>query len=187
MRSFANLAPRAGFEPATDRLTVDCSTTELPGITASSSGGGPITNASLICQAVFEENVSILPRRLSKPICEACQKGRQSPNNRQRQTRRDVSKSIVQISCGPRRNPYWIEAFSPAATAVGANRAWWRLDSRRDTGILTRPGLLDAATWFAGFVSGCAEGAPLAQINRCADRAAQRKKAQANAIAGRQA
>ena len=25
------LAPRAGFEPATDRLTVDCSTTELPG------------------------------------------------------------------------------------------------------------------------------------------------------------
>ena len=26
-----DLAPRAGFEPATDRLTVDCSTTELPG------------------------------------------------------------------------------------------------------------------------------------------------------------
>lgn len=25
------MAPRAGFEPATDRLTVDCSTTELPG------------------------------------------------------------------------------------------------------------------------------------------------------------
>ena len=25
------LAPRAGFEPATDRLTADCSTTELPG------------------------------------------------------------------------------------------------------------------------------------------------------------
>ena len=25
------LAPRAGFEPATNRLTVDCSTTELPG------------------------------------------------------------------------------------------------------------------------------------------------------------
>ncbi len=25
------VAPRAGFEPATDRLTVDCSTTELPG------------------------------------------------------------------------------------------------------------------------------------------------------------
>ena len=29
--AFVNLAPRAGFEPATDRLTVDCSTTELPG------------------------------------------------------------------------------------------------------------------------------------------------------------
>ena len=24
------MAPRAGFEPATDRLTADCSTTELP-------------------------------------------------------------------------------------------------------------------------------------------------------------
>jgi hypothetical protein len=28
---FGKVAPRAGFEPATDRLTVDCSTTELPG------------------------------------------------------------------------------------------------------------------------------------------------------------
>jgi hypothetical protein len=37
--AFVNLAPRAGFEPATDRLTVDCSTTELPGTTASSSVG----------------------------------------------------------------------------------------------------------------------------------------------------
>ena len=26
-----NLAPRAGFEPATCRLTVECSTAELPG------------------------------------------------------------------------------------------------------------------------------------------------------------
>jgi hypothetical protein len=25
------VAPRAGFEPATDRLTADCSTVELPG------------------------------------------------------------------------------------------------------------------------------------------------------------
>src|SRR6478736_1794831 len=29
---FQNLAPRAGFEPATCRLTVECSTAELPGI-----------------------------------------------------------------------------------------------------------------------------------------------------------
>ena len=28
------LAPRAGFEPATNRLTAGCSTTELPGIGA---------------------------------------------------------------------------------------------------------------------------------------------------------
>ncbi len=26
-----NMAPRVGFEPTTNRLTVDCSTTELPG------------------------------------------------------------------------------------------------------------------------------------------------------------
>jgi hypothetical protein len=37
---FGNLAPRAGFEPATDRLTVDCSTTELPGIAAQNSVWG---------------------------------------------------------------------------------------------------------------------------------------------------
>lgn len=29
---FLKLAPRAGFEPATYRLTVECSTAELPGI-----------------------------------------------------------------------------------------------------------------------------------------------------------
>lgn len=29
---FRKLAPRAGFEPATYRLTVECSTAELPGI-----------------------------------------------------------------------------------------------------------------------------------------------------------
>ena len=30
-RSFVWMAPRAGFEPATNRLTAGCSTTELPG------------------------------------------------------------------------------------------------------------------------------------------------------------
>ncbi len=29
MRSFFVITPQAGFEPATDRLTADCSTTEL--------------------------------------------------------------------------------------------------------------------------------------------------------------
>jgi len=28
------MAPGVGFEPTTDRLTADCSTTELPGIMA---------------------------------------------------------------------------------------------------------------------------------------------------------
>ena len=36
------VAPRAGFEPATNRLTAGCSTTELPGNTPN-SGSGPIT------------------------------------------------------------------------------------------------------------------------------------------------
>lgn len=33
-RYLENLAPRAGFEPATNRLTAGCSTTELPGNSA---------------------------------------------------------------------------------------------------------------------------------------------------------
>ncbi|CDX52690.1 hypothetical protein MPL1032_150126 [Mesorhizobium plurifarium] len=36
-----NLAPRAGFEPATNRLTAGCSTTELPG-----NGGSDVSGAA---------------------------------------------------------------------------------------------------------------------------------------------
>ena len=46
------VAPRAGFEPATDRLTVDCSTTELPG-TMMRERAVPIAKAFLICQAAI--------------------------------------------------------------------------------------------------------------------------------------
>jgi hypothetical protein len=35
------VAPRAGFEPATDRLTADCSTAELPGNAVSARAGPP--------------------------------------------------------------------------------------------------------------------------------------------------
>ena len=35
VKSLKSLAPRAGFEPATNRLTAGCSTAELPGTTAS--------------------------------------------------------------------------------------------------------------------------------------------------------
>ena len=45
------LAPRAGFEPATIRLTVECSTTELPGNTAVVDSGRPITKAYRRCKA----------------------------------------------------------------------------------------------------------------------------------------
>ena len=46
------MAPRAGFEPATNRLTAGCSTTELPGNTADAHGTGPITK--LNCFAKHE-------------------------------------------------------------------------------------------------------------------------------------
>ena len=36
--SFLLMAPGVGFEPTTDRLTADCSTTELPGIVLSPYG-----------------------------------------------------------------------------------------------------------------------------------------------------
>ncbi|CUX23105.1 conserved hypothetical protein [Agrobacterium tomkonis CFBP 6623] len=50
------MAPRAGFEPATCRLTVECSTAELPGnvrCLARCERGN--TNAFPICQAVFSK------------------------------------------------------------------------------------------------------------------------------------
>src|SRR5262245_38139042 len=45
------LAPRAGFEPATNRLTAGCSTTELPGNGAFIDSGRPITNGYRRCKA----------------------------------------------------------------------------------------------------------------------------------------
>lgn len=50
------MAPRAGFEPATCRLTVECSTAELPGnvrCLARCERGN--TNAFPICQALFSK------------------------------------------------------------------------------------------------------------------------------------
>lgn len=51
------MAPRAGFEPATKRLTAACSTTELPGITSHAGqmhrvGGRRIANCAAACQAL---------------------------------------------------------------------------------------------------------------------------------------
>lgn len=48
------MAPRVGFEPTTSRLTVGCSTTELP--RNSCSGGGPIAAAFLIVQREMSAN-----------------------------------------------------------------------------------------------------------------------------------
>ena len=45
LSAWFSLAPRAGFEPATNRLTAGCSTTELPGTIAFGSVAA-ITNAS---------------------------------------------------------------------------------------------------------------------------------------------
>lgn len=55
------MAPRAGFEPATCRLTVECSTAELPGnnrsVAACERGN---TNAFPICQALFQKKTNFL-------------------------------------------------------------------------------------------------------------------------------
>lgn len=55
---FRKMAPRAGFEPATCRLTVECSTAELPGnarrLSWRERGN---TNALTICQALFSKKM----------------------------------------------------------------------------------------------------------------------------------
>ena len=53
-----NLAPRAGFEPATNRLTAGCSTTELPGNT-----GRAITNVPQIAKPLPNAERQRLPTR----------------------------------------------------------------------------------------------------------------------------
>src|SRR5262245_37464083 len=45
------VAPRAGFEPATNRLTAGCSTTELPGNIASEEKEPPINKPVSACLA----------------------------------------------------------------------------------------------------------------------------------------
>jgi hypothetical protein len=46
------LAPRAGFEPATIRLTVECSTTELPGNSEAGLASAAYNKAIRACKAV---------------------------------------------------------------------------------------------------------------------------------------
>jgi hypothetical protein len=48
------VAPRAGFEPATNRLTAGCSTTELPG-----------NRGSHVSGAAYSKPFSALQRRIS--------------------------------------------------------------------------------------------------------------------------
>ena len=50
VRSFVYLAPRAGFEPATNRLTAGCSTTELPGNARRIARSAPITKRTPLCK-----------------------------------------------------------------------------------------------------------------------------------------
>jgi hypothetical protein len=46
------LAPRAGFEPATNRLTAGCSTTELPGNRPEPRAAAPITKLPCFAKRV---------------------------------------------------------------------------------------------------------------------------------------
>src|SRR5262249_53019376 len=61
------LAPRAGFEPATNRLTAGCSTTELPGNNPELRHA-PITK--LACFAKHESPTSLSTRQAV--LCEGC-------------------------------------------------------------------------------------------------------------------
>jgi hypothetical protein len=54
------MAPRAGFEPATCRLTVECSTAELPGNSRLARCERGNTDARLVCQAVFQKKCHAL-------------------------------------------------------------------------------------------------------------------------------
>src|SRR4029079_18004408 len=57
------LAPWAGVEPATFRLTVERSTAELPGNAAIVDSGGAITKAYRRCKAAF----FAMPPRFARP------------------------------------------------------------------------------------------------------------------------
>ncbi len=54
--AYLKLAPRAGFEPATCRLTVECSTAELPGITARRGVSGLIQMLARFAKRFFQKN-----------------------------------------------------------------------------------------------------------------------------------
>ena len=60
------MAPRDGFEPPAKRLTVACSTAELPG---NSAVPKRYTEQKLICKPVFEQNQS-LPAKMGAQIGE---------------------------------------------------------------------------------------------------------------------
>jgi hypothetical protein len=54
------VAPRAGFEPATNRLTAGCSTAELPGNGVCIADGLPIANPVPICQVPFCQRIVLI-------------------------------------------------------------------------------------------------------------------------------
>ena len=55
-RPLSNLAPRVGFEPTTYRLTVECSTAELPGNTAGRGVSGVIQMLDRFAKLFFKKN-----------------------------------------------------------------------------------------------------------------------------------
>ena len=61
---FWKMAPRDGFEPPAKRLTVACSTAELPG---NSAVPKRYTEQKLICKPVFEQNHS-LPAKMETQL-----------------------------------------------------------------------------------------------------------------------
>ena len=97
------MAPRAGFEPATCRLTVECSTAELPGNRAPRRAverGN--TNALTVCQALFRKKIMPL---VSRPILHhfsACvvEMSVENSENKPRQKRFGVDPASGRLSLG---------------------------------------------------------------------------------------
>ncbi len=79
-----NLAPRAGFEPATCRLTVECSTAELPGNTAGRGVSGVILRTVRFAKRFFQKNFACLSYPHLLPICSTSFVGKKIWNRRRK-------------------------------------------------------------------------------------------------------
>lgn len=138
--SAEKLAPRAGFEPATCRLTVECSTAELPGNTAWLRRWRGNTQDCSICQALFSKKIRKLV--LSTPPPHVL--GQRNQQKRWLFEPRTHDKKIwnrhIDWAFAPRFRGYAAASFTRRAHRGRFRSGGWRL-----SWVLTCPRLLDGA------------------------------------------